>query len=112
MYSIFGTINVKPEHIEKFKEASLGDAHGSTSDEPGCFRFDINQDVNTPSRFYLYEVYSNKDAFQAHLRTPHFLQWKNTVSPFFDGETHIIEMETFFPSSDGWEKQKPGLLNW
>ena len=59
MYSIFVTINIKPEHVEAFKAASLGDAQGSVRDEPGCFRFDINEDVDNASRFYLYEVYRN-----------------------------------------------------
>ncbi len=51
MYSIFVTINVKPEHIEAFKKASLGDSKGSVRDEPGCFRFDIHQDKGISSRF-------------------------------------------------------------
>ena len=112
MFSIFVTINVKPEHIGEFKEASLGDSEGSTRDEPGCFRFDIHEDVNIPSRFYLHEVYRDENAFQAHLETPHFLKWKDIVSPFFDGEIEKIVMKTVFPSDAGWEKQKPGLINW
>ena len=112
MYSIFVTINVKPEHIEEFKEASLGDAHGSTRDEPGCFRFDIHQDAGIPSRFYLHEVYRDEDAFQAHLEAPHFLQWRDAINPFSDGDIQKIVMKTVFPSDDGWKKQKPGLLNW
>ena len=112
MYSIFVTINVKPEHIEEFKEAGLGDAQGSTRDEPGCFRFDIHQDAGIPSRFYLHEVYRDEDAFQAHLEAPHFLQWRDTVNPFFDGDIQKIVMKTVFPSNDGWETQKSGLLNW
>ena len=112
MFSIFVTINIKPEHIDEFKEASLGDAHGATRDEPGCFRFDIHQDPQESSRFYLYEVYRNEKAFQAHLEAPHFLQWRGIVKPFFDGDPQRIEMQTIFPSDEGWEKQKSGLLHW
>ena len=43
MYAIFVTINVKEEHLEEFTQASFGDAEGACRDEPGCFRFDINQ---------------------------------------------------------------------
>ncbi len=75
MYSIFVTIDVKPEHVEEFTQASFGDARGSVRDEPGCFRFDINQDQEIPSRFYLYEVYRDEEAFQAHLEAPHFKEW-------------------------------------
>ena len=112
MYSIFVSINVKSEHIEAFKAAGLGDAQGSVRDEPGCFRFDIHQDMEIPSRFYLYEVYRDKEAFQAHLEAPHFHKWRATVTSFFDGEPSKFEMNTVFPSNEGWEKQKPGLVNW
>jgi hypothetical protein len=30
----------------------------------------------------------------------------------FDGEIQKVTMKTVFPSDDGWEAQKPGLLNW
>ena len=112
MYAIFVTITIKPEHVEAFKEASVGDAQGSTRDEPGCFRFDMHQDPEVPARFYLYEVYRDEDAFRAHLEAPHFIRWRDAVRPFFDGEIEKIEMKTLFPSDGGWEKQKPALLHW
>ena len=112
MYSIFVTINIKPENVGEFKQASLGDAQGSVRDEPGCFRFDINQDVQTSSRFYLYEVYRDEEAFQAHLHAPHFLVWQEKVKDFFDGEPDLVTMETVFPSEGGWAKQKSGLVDW
>ena len=112
MYSIFVTIEVQPERVEDFKQVSLGDAHGSTRDEPGCFRFDINQDAEMPSRFYLYEVYRDEAAFQAHLETPHFKAWRDQVKPWFVGDISKVVMTTIFPSAAGWEQQKPGLLNW
>ena len=112
MYSIFVTINIRPEHVEAFMEASVGDAEGSTRDEPGCFRFDMHQDAATPARFYLYEVYRDEAAFEAHLETPHFIRWRDAVTPFFDGEIEKIDMKTLFPSDEGWERQKPALLHW
>ncbi len=112
MFAIFVTINIKPEHVDAFIAASVGDAEGSTRDEPGCFRFDMLQDLETPSRFYLYEVYRDEAAFQAHLEAPHFLKWREEVQSFFDGDLQRIDMKTLFPSDEGWEKQKPALLNW
>jgi autoinducer 2-degrading protein len=112
MYSIFVTIDIKPEHVEEFKKDSLGDAEGSVRDEPGCFRFDIHQDVATSTRFYLYEVYRDEEAFQAHLQAPHFLVWQERVKTFFDGDPELVTMETVFPSEVGWGKQKPGLVDW
>ena len=80
MHSIFVTVNVHPEHVDAFISAGDGDAQGSVRDEPGCFRFDIHQDVEVPTRFYLYEVYTDEAAFQAHLETPHFLTKISSLS--------------------------------
>ena len=112
MYSIFVTIDIRPEHVDAFIEASVGDAQGSTRDEPGCFRFDMHQDAENPARFYLYEVYRDVAAFEAHLETPHFILWRDAVTPFFAGEPEKVDMKTLFPSDEGWEKHKPALLDW
>jgi autoinducer 2-degrading protein len=112
MYAIFVTINIKPGCAEEFTEASFGDAQGSVRDESGCFRFDILKDAENPNRFYLYEVYRDEAAFQAHLETPHFKKWRATVEEMFDGEFEKVVMQTAFPSDPGWELQKPALLNW
>jgi len=111
MYSIFVTINIKPDRIEEFTTASFGDAQGSIRDEPDCFRFDIHQDSGRPHRFYLYEVYRDKAAFEAHLETPHFKRWIDAVQEMFDAELERIDMTTVFPSEKGWEAQKPGLIS-
>ena len=112
MYSIFVTIDVKPEHVEEFTQASFGDARGSVRDEPGCFRFDINQDQEIPSRFYLYEVYRDAEAFEPNLAAPHLQEWIGNVKPMFAGEMEKVSMNTVFPSDSGWEQQKAGLVNW
>ncbi|MCH2129308.1 MAG: antibiotic biosynthesis monooxygenase [Pirellulaceae bacterium] len=112
MFSIFVTISVQEDKVDDFIQASHGDAQGATRDEPGCFRFDLHQDPEVSNRFYLYEVYRDEAAFQAHLEQPHFLEWRSIVRPWFLGDPEKVLMKTVWPSEEGWEKQKPALLNW
>ena len=112
MHSIFVTINVKLEYVDRFTKASFADAQGSVQDETGCFRFDILKDMNVHNRFYLYEVYLDEEAFHIHLKTPHFKLWWETVENMIDGDINSTKMSTVFPSEAGWNKQKPGLQNW
>ena len=113
MHAIFVTINIKDGHRDEFMAASLGDSQGSVRDEPGCLRFDILEDKTNANRFYLYEVYENEGAHMtAHRNAPHYLKWRETVSPWFDGDISAVPMNTIFPSDGGWKAQKPGLLNW
>lgn len=112
MFAIFVTINIKPECLEEFAKASHGNGQGSVRDEPGCFRFDISRDAEIPTRFYLYEVYRDEAAFDAHKEAPHFKKWREAVGGMFDGALQRVTMKTVFPSDKGWERQKPGLVNW
>lgn len=53
MLALMVTIKIKPAHREAFMAAMLGDARGSTYDEPGCLRFDVLQDASDPNTLYL-----------------------------------------------------------
>jgi len=79
MYVIIVPIQIKDGHKQEFVEAMLDDAKGSLNNEPGCLRFDVVQDAGDPNRIWLYEVYVDEGAFQAHLQAPHFIKWRDTV---------------------------------
>ena len=79
MYIIIAPIQIKEGHKQEFIEAMLDDAKGSLNDEPGCLRFDVVQDATEPNRIWLYEVYVDEAAFEAHRQAPHFIKWRDTV---------------------------------
>ena len=85
MYIINASIRIKEGHREPFIEAMLDDARDSVKDEPGCLRFDLIQDGGDPNKIWLYEVYKDEAAFEAHLQTPHFIKWRDTVKDWIEG---------------------------
>ena len=72
MESLMVTIRIKPGHKEAFMESMLDDARGSINDEPGCLRFDVVEDQEDPNRIFLYEVYRDDAAIEAHRAAPHY----------------------------------------
>ena len=112
MISIFVTIRIRDGYADRFREASFGDAQGSTRDEPGCLRFDILQNSDDSNLFHLYEVYEDEAALDAHRSAPHYKEWRSTVQGWFEGDIERVAMTTIFPSDEGWRNQKPHLLNW
>ena len=84
MYVIIAPIQIKDGHKDEFIEALLEDARGSVNDEPGCLRFDVIQDSADANRVWLYEVYVDEAAFQAHTQAPHFVKWRDTVADWRD----------------------------
>jgi quinol monooxygenase YgiN len=113
MYAIFGVMNVKPEHVRAFREATIREARGTVKDEPGVFQFHILTDADTPNRFYYFEIFRDEAAAEAHWETENFKTWWATVEGMLDGEVQRIStMRPVFPSDHGLEKQKAGLLDW
>jgi quinol monooxygenase YgiN len=113
MYAIFGSMNVKPEHVRAFREATIRVSQGVVSNEPGVFQFHILTDTDNPNRFYYFEIFRDEAAADAHWETENYKSWRATVEGMLDGGTQrISNMRTMFPSDQGLEKQKAGLLNW
>ena len=75
MLALVVEFRVHPAHEAEFEAALLDNAHQSRSAEPGCRQFDVCRDDAEPGLFYLYELYVDDDAVQAHLRAAHFLHF-------------------------------------
>ena len=67
-------VQVKADALDAFKKAIGHNAAGSRL-EPGCYRFDVTQDQEDPTKFVFYEAYKNADAVAAHRASPHFHVW-------------------------------------
>lgn len=73
---------VQPEHAARFTELLLENARTSLAMEPGCQVFDVCTWPEQASRFFLYEVYDSAEAFQLHLKSPHFKSFDAAVTPW------------------------------
>lgn len=72
-------LNIKPEYVEDFIEASLENA-GNSAREPGNRRFDLLQSADDPCKFILYEAYVTAEDAADHKGTAHYLKWRDTVT--------------------------------
>ena len=79
MFAITVVFEVRAERSEDFSAAVQAQARNSMSDETGCHLFDVCVDPERPGRFFLYELYSDEEAFQQHLRTDHFHDFDQKV---------------------------------
>ena len=104
MQALVVTIQIKPEFREAFMAAMLDDARGSMENEPGCFRFDVVQDLEDPNRIYLYEVYRDDAAIAAHREMPHYVKWRDTVKDWHAADPIRHQCTTVFPPDSAWHK--------
>lgn len=80
---------VKPGTLADFLEAAMDDARHSLADEAGCRQFDIVCPENSPDVVIFYEVYDDRAAFEAHLRTPHLKRFQEAMSTLKVEETVV-----------------------
>ncbi|MBF6638799.1 (4S)-4-hydroxy-5-phosphonooxypentane-2,3-dione isomerase [Rouxiella silvae] len=65
-------INVKADSVDEFLRVFKLNHLGARG-EPGNLRFDVLQDSEIATRFYIYEAYRDLEAVNAHKQTPHYL---------------------------------------
>ncbi len=87
MYVITVEFEVEPQHATEFCAAVVDNARRSRSSEPGCRQFDVCVAPDDPGRFFLYEVYDDRAAFDVHLATPHFRAFDPMVAPWLRRKT-------------------------
>ena len=101
-YILQVNIHVKPDEIEKFKAASIENARKSTSEEPGCLRFDVVQQIDDLSRFMYIEVYQDSEAAGKHKESKHYNHWREVTEPLLAEPRTRVIYSGVFPGDAGW----------
>lgn len=72
-------IHVYPEYIEKYKAALAEHAKVAVQVEQGVLCLQVVYDKSHPTNLTVFEVYTSEEAYQSHLKTVHFLRYKNST---------------------------------
>lgn len=80
MYVVAVTLKIDPAHREAFRGLMQTNAETSLQVEPGCRQFDVCRDSAEPDTVFLYEVYDDRAAFDAHLASAHFKTFDAAVA--------------------------------
>jgi quinol monooxygenase YgiN len=71
-HALLVDFQIRPEQAEAFAEAIKHNAACSLEQESGCRRFDVCRDSSDAGAFFLYELYDDAAAIEAHLASAHF----------------------------------------
>lgn len=82
MYVVTVEFDIKVDRLDEFRQQMVANARASREREPGCRQFDVCTDPAKPQVIYLYEVYDDRAAFDAHLAAEHFKTFDSTVAPW------------------------------
>jgi len=70
------------DQVDAFVDRVQQQARDALDREPDCRTFDVCMDPERPRRIFLYEVYKDEGAFQAHLESEHFKAFDAEVAPW------------------------------
>jgi autoinducer 2-degrading protein len=87
MLVVLVQVTVRQELLAEFEGAILTNAESARTREPGCVRFDVNQQEDDPTRWMFYEVYRDAAAFDAHRGSPHFAAYQQVADRAVSSKT-------------------------
>ncbi|RYF97578.1 MAG: antibiotic biosynthesis monooxygenase [Chitinophagaceae bacterium] len=97
-------IEVYPKYLTEYKAALSEHARMAVKLERGVLSLQAVYDKLKPANVTVFEVYASEDAYQTHLKTAHFLKYKNGTLKMVKS-LELVEVEPI-----GIEI-KPDLLN-
>jgi quinol monooxygenase YgiN len=70
---------VEALHLERYKAALKEEIEASVRLEPGVLTLYAVSAKDDPTHFTILEIYADQAAYEAHLKTPHFIKYKTTT---------------------------------
>ena len=102
MLVLMVNIKVKPGRRSDFIAAVREDGAGTTTNEEGNLQFSAVQESDDPDRFFLFEVYRDQAALEAHRQTAHFLKYRAATADLLAEETVRRMGTNVFPDDSAW----------
>ncbi|MDE3106243.1 MAG: antibiotic biosynthesis monooxygenase [Acidobacteriota bacterium] len=85
-------LQIDPAHLEEYKALLREEIAASIRIEPGVLTLDAVAVKDHPNQLRIFEIYRDQAAYQAHLRSPHFLRYKAATQQMVQS-LHLLETE-------------------
>jgi quinol monooxygenase YgiN len=91
-------LQIDSAQLENYKIALKLHAETAVRVEPGVLTLYAVYEKDHPTHVTVFEIYKNAEAYQAHLKSPHFIQYKTSTKDMVKSleltETVPIALET------------------
>ena len=96
MLVIIGTIRLPADRLDEARPAMQRMISGSRA-EPGCLDYSYAQDVLDAGLIHVTEVWSDREALDAHFRSSHIADWRASWGSLSIGERNLMLYEAGEP---------------
>ncbi|WP_228519004.1 putative quinol monooxygenase [Flavobacterium sp. LC2016-12] len=91
-------IEIYPEYLLQYKAILKEESAASVKLEPGVLAIFPMYQKKDSTQIRILEMYKDNDAYQSHLKTPHFLKYKTSTLKMVKS-LKLIDMDTIDPES-------------
>ena len=98
MFAVCVTIEVEPGQLAAFLPLMHQNAQASLRNEAGCHQFDVCTG-GPEDPVFLYELYTDAAAFDAHLKTAHFLKFDRETAAMIKDKRAVTYDAVFQPGA-------------
>jgi len=85
-------LEIDPVQLDNYKALLIEEIETSVAVEPGVLTLNAVAVKGSPAQIHIFEVYADRPAYEAHLRSLHFLKYKTQTSNMVRSLT-MLEMD-------------------
>ncbi len=93
-------LEIDPERLEAYRVLLAEEIETSVALEDGVLALNAVSVRDRPSSIRILEVYASREAYEAHLQTPHFLKYKRETAGMVTSLT-LIDVDPIAMRSKG-----------
>ena len=88
LVTVIAHMRAKPGQEDQLRQALEGLIE-PTQQEEGYVNYDLHQDIEDPSLFYLYENWESVDTHEAHMNRPHLQDFASRLGDLVEGDLTV-----------------------
>ena len=89
MYVVVEFVEAKREHRASLRQTLILLARAMTDKKLGCLTFDVGQDEMDGGSFMIYQIYTSRAAYVAHLELPEYAEHRLAADPWTITRRHL-----------------------
>ena len=91
-------LEIDSSYLVEYNKILQEESHASVQLEPGVIAIFPMYQKQDPTQIRILEIYANKEAYESHLKTPHFLKYKSSTLKMVKS-LKLVEMNSIDPEA-------------
>ncbi len=104
MIVVFAEVEVAPENVAAMRDA-VSEMEQASRAEAGCHEYVFSQELSSPEKLRIFELWESMEALEAHFQMPHMARFNQAIAAHpprsMNLKVHELGPETTLPGAGG-----------